>query len=227
MPQLAELPPTGGARSAANPDGAGPGFAYDEGTTPSLDPPGTARLPHTRLSPKTRHGGSSSFRKASARSPVERPLILLRGASLVDPDTLQPLATLHDDGQWRTADGMVTDTLYLPAVRVTAHVRAGERAAAMQRAQHAFLEAGRDVVHRLAEREAEFTTDEIWALLVRRPADPRQISSLLVACQRAGWIEPTTRHRRSPRRSGRPQRIWRSRITTTTATTTTEPDEDT
>ena len=45
---------------------------------------------------------------------VTQELVLLRGASILHAETLLEIATLGDDGRWRTPEGAITDSIGIP-----------------------------------------------------------------------------------------------------------------
>jgi hypothetical protein len=71
-------------------------------------------------------------------------------------------------------------------------------------------------VRSMAAHCDEFTTDEVWAYLVRwsklRPREPRAMAAVLRSVQRQGLITPTAKYRPSARTTchARPIRIWRA-----------------
>lgn len=149
--------------------------------------------------------------------PVERTTSLVvrfDGPTVRAGDTGEAIATLADDGAWRTPDGVVTDGLELPEPRLRAAVSREAVAARNRELDAAWLRAAIGVVERLARELAEFTTDEVWERLEHPPREGRQLGALMANCQRAGLIAPTEAHRPStrPNVNRRPIRIWRSLV---------------
>jgi hypothetical protein len=66
----------------------------------------------------------------------------------------------------------------------------------------------------VAKRYPILTTDDLWAIGLKRPREPRAMGGAMKAAAREGWIEPTDRTRKSKRSAchARPIRIWRSLI---------------
>src|SRR5215468_5778740 len=70
-------------------------------------------------------------------------------------------------------------------------------------------------VRAVARRHAEFTTDEVAAELTDWIiAEPRLLGPAMLRAQRAGWIVPTDRVRKTtnPAAHSRPKAVWQSRI---------------
>jgi len=70
-------------------------------------------------------------------------------------------------------------------------------------------------VRSVARRLSEFTTDEVAAELTDWTiAEPRLLGPAMLRAQRAGWIVPTDRVRKTsnPAAHSRPKAIWQSRI---------------
>ena len=141
-------------------------------------------------------------------------VIRFDGRTLRAGDSDEVVATLCDDGAWRTADGIVTEGLELPAPKLRPAVRP-EAVAARNRARDAaWLGDAMRIVERLARELSEFTSDEVWERLEHPPREGRQLGALMGNCQRAGLIAPTAAHRPStrPNVNRRPIRIWRSLV---------------
>jgi hypothetical protein len=143
-----------------------------------------------------------------------RLVVRFAGPTLYAGDTGEPIATLGDDGAWRTPDGVVTDGLELPQPRLQPAVTPKAVAARNRELDAAWLKAARPVVERLARELAEFTTDEVWERLEHPPREGRQLGALMTDRQRAGLIAATEAHRPStrPNVNRRPIRIWRSLV---------------
>jgi len=70
-------------------------------------------------------------------------------------------------------------------------------------------------VQAVARRLPEFTTDEVAAELTDwRIAEPRLLGPAMLRAQRAGWIVPTDRVRKTsnPAAHSRPKAVWQSRL---------------
>jgi hypothetical protein len=134
------------------------------------------------------------------------------GPTLRAGDTGEAIATLCDDGLWRTPDGVVTSGLELPEPRLRPALSRQAIAARNRQLDAAWLQAAIGVVERLTHELAEFTTDEVWERLEHPPREGRQLGALMANGQRAGLIAPTEAHRPStrPNVNRRPIRIWRS-----------------
>jgi hypothetical protein len=145
-------------------------------------------------------------RTASGQAQDLADVALLRAGSLAG------LATLGDDGTWRTPDGAVTDAIAVPRPEAAAVVNPAARTAAHRDQDTAWLEHALDAIARLARERRDLTVDECWAATAARPRDPRQMSALIVSAQNAGLIEKTAAHRPSTRPSngGRSVHVWRS-----------------
>lgn len=139
-------------------------------------------------------------------------VVLLRGATLVRADTLEEIATLGADGLWRTPDNVVADAISVPQPTAAAVVKPGDRAAAHRAQDAAWLEQALEVVRQLARERRDLTVDDCWARMALPPRDPRQMSALMVAAQKARLIQKTSAHRSSvrPANGGRTVRVWRS-----------------
>ncbi len=151
---------------------------------------------------------------------TNQPIVLLRGASVRSADTLEELATLGPDGNWRTPDGAITDAIGLPQKTPQAIVTP-EQARAVHQASDAAWHAGAlDVLRAIALRQEEITVDDLWQAIPEKPRRPRQVTNVILAARAEGLIERTSRHRQSARsaRHGRPVRVWRSLICTTSQT---------
>jgi hypothetical protein len=140
--------------------------------------------------------------------------IRLDGPVLRLADTGEVVATLCDDGAWRTADGVVTEGLELPQPTLRPAVRPEAVAARNRDLDAIWLQAAVPVVESLAQETPEFTTDEVWERLEQPPREGRQVGALMRHCQRAGFITPTEAHRPSsrPNVNRRPIRIWQSLV---------------
>lgn len=145
-------------------------------------------------------------------APLPRLVVRFDGRTLRAGDSGEPIATLGDDGAWRTPDGIVTHGLELPEPRVRPAVSPEAAATRNRELDAAWLDAAVPIVQRLAGELAEFTTDEVWERLGHPPREGRQLGALMTSCQRAGLIAPTEAHRPStrPNVNRRPIRIWRS-----------------
>lgn len=143
-------------------------------------------------------------------------IVLLRGASLLHADTLREIATLSEDGQWRTPDGAITDSIGLPKQAAHAIVKPAERRAADRAQDEAWKESALQALREMAEHRPDLTVDDLWGALDTNPREPRQMTSLILTARAEGWIERTNRHRPSTRavRHGRAVRVWRSLIYT-------------
>jgi hypothetical protein len=141
-------------------------------------------------------------------------IVLLRGATLLRADTLEPIATLHQDGQWRDPEGIITDAIGVPRTEATAIVTSKATAEAHRKRDRAWIAEQLEQVAEIARTQRELTVDDCWRVLTMPPRKPSLMSSLMVAAQQQGLIEKTAAHRRSvrPINGGRTVRVWRSRI---------------
>ncbi len=141
-------------------------------------------------------------------------IVLLRGATLLRADTLEPIATLHEDGQWRNPQGIVTDTIGVPRTEAKAIVTSKAAAEANREHDQAWIAEQLERVAEIARTQHDLTVDDCWRVLTMSPRKPNLMSSLMVAAQHRGLIEKTSAHRRSvrPINGGRTVRVWRCRI---------------
>lgn len=141
-------------------------------------------------------------------------IVLLRGASLLRADTLQPIATLGEDGMWRTPGGAITDAIGVPQQAARAIVKPAEQRTADRAQDAAWIEHALNTVRNVAAATPHVTVNDVRAALTVPPPKPSLMSTLMVAAKREGLIEETTAHRRSirPINGGRTVRIWRSLI---------------
>ena len=139
-------------------------------------------------------------------------LVLLRGSSLLHAQTLEEIATLERDGQWRTPDGVIADAVGVPETAAKAVVKPDQARAAHRAQDASWLAQSLDVLAQLACEKREVTVDDCWMNVAMPPRRPSLMSNLMVAARRRGLIEPTARHRRSvrPINGGRTVRVWRS-----------------
>jgi hypothetical protein len=145
---------------------------------------------------------------------VTQELVLLRGASILHAETLLEIATLGDDGRWRTPEGAITDSIGIPHPAAKAIVKPDAARAAHKAQDAVWLKQALAVLEELATRQKEVTVDDCWTHMAMPPRKPSLMSTLMVAAGRDGVIEKTTRHRRSirPINGGRTVRVWRSLI---------------
>lgn len=143
-------------------------------------------------------------------------IVLLRGATLLRADTLEPIATLHDDGQWRNPEGIVTDAIGIPRTEAKAIVTSKAAAEANRKRDQAWIAEQLEGVTEIARTRCDLTVDDCWRVLTMPPRKPSLMSLLMVAAQHRGLIEKTAAHRRSvrPINGGRTVRVWRSRVYT-------------
>jgi hypothetical protein len=143
-------------------------------------------------------------------------VVLLRGSSLLSADTLQEIATLGTDGQWRSPEGIVTDAIAVARHTPHAVVSPKAAAAAHREQDQAWIADQLRRVAELARAQRDLTVDDCWIVLTMPPRRPSLMSTLMVAAQRHGFIEKTSEHRRSdrPTNGGRTVRVWRSRVYT-------------
>lgn len=141
-------------------------------------------------------------------------IVLLRGATLLRADTLEPIATLHLDGQWRNPEGIVTDAIGVPRTEATAIVTSKAATEANRERDQAWIAQQLEQVAEIARTHRDLTVDDCWRVLTMPPRKPTLMSSLMVAAQHRGLIEKTSAHRRSvrPINGGRTVRVWRCRI---------------
>ena len=147
---------------------------------------------------------------------ITRELVLLRGGTVLHAKTLQEIATLGEDGQWRTPEGAVTDSIGVPDDGARAIVKPAELRQAHKEQDDAWLEQALRKLESIARRQTDITVDDCWVHITMPPRTPTQMSALMVAGGRAGFIETTEQHRRSIRKlnGGRNVRVWRSLIYT-------------
>ena len=145
-----------------------------------------------------------------------REIVLLRGGTLLHADTLLEIATLGEDGAWRTPDGAITDAIGVPEQAARAIVKPAEQRAAHRAQDAAWVKQALATVREVALQQREVTVDDFWSSLAMPPRRPSVMSTLMVAAGREGLIEQTSRHRPSirPINGGRRVRVWRSRIYT-------------
>lgn len=143
-------------------------------------------------------------------------LVLLRGSTLLRADTLEEIATLGADGQWRSPEGIVTDAIGVPHQAAKAIITSKAAAAAHREQDQAWIADALERVAEIARRDRDLTVDDCWGALTMPPRKPSLMSSLIVAAQQRGLIEKTAEHRRSvrPTNGGRTVRVWRSRVYT-------------
>jgi hypothetical protein len=145
---------------------------------------------------------------------VTTELVLLRGASLLHAATLQTIATLGDDGMWRTPDGAITDAIGVPQQAAAAIVKPADQRAADRAQDAAWIEHALQTARAVATVRQYLTVDDLWATVKMPPRKPRVMSTLIVAARREGLIEKTDAHRPSirPINGGRTVRVWKSLI---------------
>jgi hypothetical protein len=157
----------------------------------------------------------------SATNTLTEEVVLLRGSSLLRADTLQEIATLGPDGQWRSPEGIVTDAIAVPRHTPHAVISPKAAAAAHREQDQAWITDELQGVAELARQKRDLTVDDCWIVLTMPPRRPSPMSTLMVAAQQHGFIEKTSEHRRSarPTNGGRTVRVWRSRLYTDTPST--------
>jgi hypothetical protein len=145
---------------------------------------------------------------------TNQPLVLLRGASVRRADTLEELATLGADGNWRTPEGAITDAIGLPQQTPQAVITPKQARAVHEASDAAWQALALRVLRELAVRQEEITVDDLWDAIPEEPRRPRQVTNVILAARAEGVIERTSRHRPSARsaRHGRPVRVWRSLV---------------
>ena len=141
-------------------------------------------------------------------------VVLLRGSSLLRADTLEEIATLGPDGQWRNHEGIVTDAIAVPTPTPHAVISPRAAAAAHREQDQAWMSDALQRVEEIARQKRDLTVDDCWVALAMPPRRPSLMSTLILAAQRRGLIEKTSAHRRSLRltNGGRTVRVWRSRV---------------
>ncbi len=151
---------------------------------------------------------------SNPRPRASHEILLLRGASILFADTLEALATLGHDGQWRTPQGLLTDSIGLPRQTPNAIVKPAALREAHRQQDAAWLTDALVTLQRIALARKQLTVDDCWQEITRPPRHHSQMSALMLAGQRRGWIKKTAAHRRSTRtvNGGRTVRIWSSRI---------------
>jgi hypothetical protein len=147
---------------------------------------------------------------------TNQPMVLLRGASVRRADTLEELATLGGDGNWRTPEGAITDAIGLPQQTPRALITPKHARALHEASDAAWQAQALRVLREIAVRQEEITVDDLWRAIPEKPRQPRQVTSVVLAARAQGLIERTSRHRPSTRsaRHGRPVRVWRSLVFT-------------
>jgi hypothetical protein len=148
-------------------------------------------------------------------------VVLLRGSSLLRADTLEEIATLGTDGQWRSPEGIVTDAIAVPRHTPHAVISPKAAAAAHREQDQAWITDALQRVAELARQKRDLTVDDCWIALTMPPRRPSLMSTLMVTAQQHGLIEKTSAHRRSvrPTNGGRTVRVWRSLLYTGTTPT--------
>ncbi len=147
---------------------------------------------------------------------VTQEIVLLRGSMLLRADTLEEIATLGADGQWRNPDGLVTDAIGVPQQAAKAIITSKAATAAHRGQDQAWIAEQLQRVRELARHKRDLTVDDCWIALTMPPRRPSLMSALILAAQQSGLIEKTSAHRRSvrPTNGGRTVRVWRSRVYT-------------
>jgi hypothetical protein len=141
-----------------------------------------------------------------------REVVLLRGSSILHAETLQEIAVLVSDGQWRTPEGAVVDAIGVPDQSPQPVVKPDALLAAHREQDEAWLAQALSIVRELACEQKELTVDDCWERVEMPPRKPSMMSNLMVAAQRQSMIQKTSKHRRSTRpiNGGRTVRVWRS-----------------
>lgn len=139
-------------------------------------------------------------------------VVLLRGASLLNAQTLEEIATLDTDGQWRTPDGAIADAIGVPRAAAHAVTRPGSEAAHHKEHDAGWLDEALRALEQIAAAQPELTVDDCWERIPAPPRRPYLMSTLMVRGKTLGLIEMTDGHRRSlrPINGGRTVRVWRS-----------------
>lgn len=147
---------------------------------------------------------------------TNQPLVLLRGVSVRRADTLEELATLGADGNWRTPEGAITDAIGLPQQTPQAVITPKQARVVHEVSDAAWQAQTLRLLREIAARQEEITVDDLWCAMPEKPRRPRQITNVILAARADGVIERTSRHRQSVRsaRHGRLVRVWRSLIFT-------------
>lgn len=155
----------------------------------------------------------------TAANTLTEEVVLLRGSSLLRADTLEEIATLGTDGQWRSPEGIVTDAIAMPRHTPHAVINPKAAAAAHREQDQAWIADALQRVAELASQKRDLTVDDCWIVLTMPPRRPSLMSALMVTAQQRGLIEKTAAHRRSvrPTNGGRTVRVWRSRVYTAPA----------
>jgi hypothetical protein len=151
---------------------------------------------------------------------ITRELVLLRGATLLHSETLQEIATLGEDGEWRTPEGLVTDSIGVPDNGARAIVKPDALRKAHREQDAAWLAQALVQLRAIARRQKNLTVDDCWLHISMPPRTGAQMSALMVAGGREQFIETTDEERPStrPTNGGRRVRVWRSLIYTPDAT---------
>jgi hypothetical protein len=139
-------------------------------------------------------------------------IVLLRGSSLLHAETLEEIATLDVDGQWRTPDGAIADAIGVPRAAAHAITTPGSETAQRREHDEAWLLDALKVLERIAATKPQLTVDDCWAAIDVPPRRPHLMSRLMVRAKALGLIEMTDAHERSlrPINGGRTVRVWRS-----------------
>jgi hypothetical protein len=145
---------------------------------------------------------------------THQPLVLLRGASVRRADTLEELATLSTDGNWRTPESAITDAIGLPQQTPQAVITPKQARAIHEASDAAWQAQALRLLREIAVRQEEITVDDLWCAIPEKPRRPRQVTNGILAARAEGVIEITSRHRPSERsaRHGPPVRVWRSLV---------------
>lgn len=139
-------------------------------------------------------------------------VVLLRGVTLLHAGTLEEIATLDTDGQWRTPDGAIADAIGVPRAAAHAITKPGSESAHHKQHDEAWLDDAMLVLEHLAANKRQLTVDDCWAAITAPPRRPHLMSTLMVRGKAHRLIEMTDEHRRSlrPINGGRTVRVWRS-----------------
>lgn len=105
---------------------------------------------------------------------------------------------------------------HLPAIELDAEEGRRRRDEAMalaeEHAEPSWNETAYEAVRFLALRMEEFTTDDVWALGLVQPREPRALGAVMSRAVKARLIERTNRVLESarPECHRNPKRVWRS-----------------
>lgn len=139
------------------------------------------------------------------------PLVRLDGPRVLS-DSGDLLAELAADGRWYTPEGVPVDGLSLPTMTLAAIIDEDTQRAI----DDAWITETLHALRGLLTRQATVTSDDVWAIALHPPREPRMVGNLFARAKGAGLMQATDEHRPSERQinHGRPVRVWRSLVHT-------------